>query len=375
MLKRVIYFILIPGILTWTGVLSAQDVVPGTGDADKAVTESEKKVDDAKKAVEAQPSAGNENGDTTPKTNNGTTTTGTTTGTTNTAGTTQPASNTTGQTTGAGIYNDGKTLYATSKTRFALDAQDELSTLKSTEYKIDDSPYQSYKDPIRIEAEGSHRIVYRSIDQAGNIESEKVYLIIIDNTAPAVSVSSSNQLQEKDGFIYAIGGTKLEVKASDAYCGVKTIEYSINDAAWQAYGQPIVLDQPGDLVLKYRALDYLGNQTPDQIFRVKVDKSAPVVSIDPKSPLVPLNDKKYAMRDNVYSINAKDDTSGVAKIEVKIDGESEFKQYATPITFTVEGAHTIETRAVDLVGNTSEVVKLDVLVDDNPPQTTIRTVE
>lgn len=357
-IRKGIIFLGVLGLLTIPVSLFAQDV-PGTSDADKVAEDAEKRVQ------EAEAAKGNEKGESESKS-----TETTSDDTSTTAKKEEPKE----ESKNSNIYDDGKNVFATSATKFALESSDNLSTTKFVEYKIDDSPFQKYKEPIKIEEEGQHRIVYRSVDQAGNIEPEKVYLVIIDNTPPEINLSTKEALVEDNGFLYGPAKVTVEITASDTYSGVKKIEYAIGEGDFQDYTAAITLDKSGDQLIRYRAVDNLGNATAEKRFQIKIDGEAPVVQISTAKPLVSVGDKKYARRDNVFTVTAKDSSSGIDRIEVKVDGDSEFKPYTNPLVFNVEGSHSIEARAVDKVGNISSVVKLEWVTDDNPPQTTLKPV-
>ncbi|RME93583.1 MAG: hypothetical protein D6767_00645 [Candidatus Hydrogenedentota bacterium] len=344
-----------------------ESIIPGTSDADKAAAEAEKKASEAENAEPPQEN-NNQDEEQLNKEARGTGNTQGDNGNTQTTETKEDSKS-------SGIYDDGKNIYATSKTKFALESADNLSQTKYIEYKIDDSPYQKYQNPIKIEAEGQHRIVYRSVDQAGNVEPEKVYLVIIDNSAPDVNLSTKEELVESNGFIYGPAKVTVQITATDAYSGVKSILYATGEGDFQEYKDAIILDKSGEHIIRYKAVDNLGNETEVKVFRVIVDAEAPSVTIQPKDKLVKVGDKLYAKRDNVFTISAKDNSSGIERIEVKIDGEAEFKPYTNPLVFNVEGNHTIEARAIDKVGNVSEVVKLEFITDDNPPATTLKPVK
>ena len=80
------------------------------------------------------------------------------------------------------------------------------------------------------------------------------------------------------------------------------------------------------------------------------------------------------MRSNYFTIKASDADSGIDKILYKVDGQGDYQTYTTPINFSKEGEHSIEAKAVDNAGNESEIQKIEFLVDDNPPKTTIKPI-
>lgn len=356
-------------------LLIAQDLnQPALDSADKAAQDAEKKVDEAEKAAEGKVEvpATSERAAEKP------------------AGT-QPA---TADNQVGNIYNDGKTTYATSQAKFELTATDNISNLDFIEYKINESyQFSVYGHPFSLEKEGPHKITYRSVDRVGNREEDNIFNVIIDNTGPYMNFALNKAPIVIDGKRYLAPGTKLEIRATDNFSGVKSVEYSTNGSDWQPYKDGIVLDKPGAAQLKYRAIDNLGNKsenlsgfsttTPGQgaspedlavINSLYVENTAPVVMITPAKRWINVDGKKYAMRDNTYLVEAQDAESGVANIFVKVDNGAEWQIYSGKLAFQTEGPHSIEAKAVDKVGNESQPVKVEFIVDDNPPKSTIRPV-
>lgn len=360
--------------------LVAQDLnQPGLDSADRAAQDAEKRVDEAEKAASGQadapatatPTASERSADTQP----------------NTAATTADSQV-------GSVYNDGKNTYATSQAKFELTATDNISNLDYIEYKINDAyQFSVYGHPFSIEKEGPHKITYRSVDRVGNREEDNVFNVIIDNTGPYMNFALNKAPIVIDGRRYLAPGTKLEIRATDNYSGVKSVEYSVNGSDWQPYKDGIILDKAGAAQLRYRAFDNLGNKsenlsgfstsTPGQgaspedlavINSLYVENTPPVVMITPAKRWITVDGKKYAMRDNTYTVEAQDSESGVANIFVKVDNAAEWQIYSGRLAFQTEGPHSIEAKAVDKVGNESQPVRVDFIVDDNPPKTTIRPV-
>jgi hypothetical protein len=375
-------------VVASVSLLIAQDLnQPALDSADRAAQEAEKRVDEAEKAAEGNVEV--------PGTNERAAGQGSTAEPAS-AQPAQPAEvkPVTADHQVGNIYNDGKTTYATSQAKFELTATDNISNLDFIEYKIDDAyQFSVYGQPFSIDREGPHKIIYRAVDRVGNREEDNVFHVVIDNTGPALNFALNKPPIVIDGKRYLAPGTKLEIRATDNYSGVKSVEYSIYGADWQPYKDGIVLDKPGALQLKYRALDNLGNKsenlsgfsttTPGQgaspedlavINTLYVENTPPVVMITPAKRWITVDGKKYAMRDNTYQVDAHDAESGVANIFVKLDDAAEWQIYSGKLAFQTEGPHSIEAKAVDKVGNESQPVRVEFIVDDNPPKSTIRPV-
>lgn len=384
-------------LLFLTGAIFSQEILENSRPADEVATEAETRVSEAEKATGLSSDDGSMRGETTTTSGTVTTTTTTTTtstgSTTSTTETTDTTSTTTETTTsgqaGARIYSDGKMTYATSETKFELKSLDQLSSLSYIEYKIDDSVFQTYHHPFSIPDEGLHRIVYRGVDKVGNREPDNVYVVTIDNTGPTVTLSTDKALHEDGDKHYNVVNSKVYLKASDRLSGVQKIEYSMNGGEYQTYAGPITLEGTGMHQIRYRAIDNLGNvstttrrggkdgettTTTIETFTILVDNTAPDVRLHSSERLIHYGGKIYARRSNTFSVHANDDASGVDRIMIKIDDEADFQPYTLPFNFNSEGNHVIEAKAIDNVGNESETIRLELIVDDNPPRTTIEAV-
>jgi parallel beta-helix repeat protein len=76
-------------------------------------------------------------------------------------------------------YSGSDPTVVTPTTEFSLAATDSLSGLRSVEYRIDDGEWVAYGAPFTVEEFGPHTVFYRSIDRAGNEESEQALTILV----------------------------------------------------------------------------------------------------------------------------------------------------------------------------------------------------
>lgn len=298
---------------------------------------------------------------------------------TKTDSTTETTTNEEASSMEAKLWKDPKTgtIFANSAQKFKLTATDDLSKLDYTEYRINNGSYRKYTGPISIPQEGPHSIVYRSIDKAGNVEVDRVYNVVIDNSNPEVQVIPSKPFVKKAGSLYTSPGNSFTIRATDKYSGLKSIKYSVNGTEMKDYqkNDAIKLTENGSQLIKYEAVDNLGNQrVGGTSVLVNVDGSKPKVEIKPSQQLMNVGDKKYAKRATGFIVDATDEGAGIEQVLVKIDGSKEWQTYTDSIFFDTEQPHSIEAKAIDSVGNESNIVRLDFIVDDNPPSTEIEPV-
>jgi hypothetical protein len=71
-------------------------------------------------------------------------------------------------------------VHVSTSTLLSLDAEDNLSGIDSIEFRIDINDWVVYTNPFSVADIGSHVIFYRSIDVAGNVESEGALWIMVN---------------------------------------------------------------------------------------------------------------------------------------------------------------------------------------------------
>ena len=265
--------------------------------------------------------------------------------------------------------------FANSNVRFNLVSTDALSDVDFIEYKIDKNEFVKYSGPITLQEDGQHTIIYRSVDKAGNREVDQVFNVTIDNTAPQIRIFPAKPFHKKDGKNYTHPGNFFTLHVTDNFSGVKSIEYSVNSNELKSYeGDVINLKNAGTQFVRYRAVDNLGNKTEDGTLVIEVDSEQPTVEIIASSQLFKVGETSYARRTTGFSVKGTDNGAGVTQIMVRLDGASEWQTYSDTIFFDTEKEHKIEAKAIDAVGNESEVKAVSFTVDDNPPITKIQPV-
>ena len=117
--------------------------------------------------------------------------------------------------------------------------------------------------------------------RGGRIAASGALRLQVDADKPTASITSvSNNAVVGAGQV--IGGS-----ASDTRSGVGQVEVSVNNGAWQpAVGANTwsfsLAGLSGDVDLRVRATDNVGNiGDPSAVLRVRIDATAPIVSIDP----------------------------------------------------------------------------------------------
>ena len=165
--------------------------------------------------------------------------------------------------------------------KISFEAEDEISGVNYTKYKIDDGDWKTYNGTFNFSANGVHKIYYYSVDNAGNVEKTKNFTIKIDNVKPTVSISTPEK-----GYIYMfnrrilpslfgktiiIGKFEAGANANDADSGMFYVEFILNgETLWRDYSSPYTAELPRSKLLsvneiKAVAYDKVGNYAETEI--------------------------------------------------------------------------------------------------------------
>ncbi len=176
----------------------------------------------------------------------------------------------------------GKDGWIKGTAKIKLIANDSLSGVSYTMYKIDDGEWKYYGGDFSLSTNGIHIIRFYSVDKVGNVEEEKNFTIKIDNKKPSLNIKTL-----MEGYVYIagrkiiatlfgktiiIGKFTLEVEANDKLSGIDYVEFRLNDEIlWKDYFSPYNVELPQELFasnkLKIIAYDRAGNYVESNLIR------------------------------------------------------------------------------------------------------------
>ncbi len=187
------------------------------------------------------------------------------------------------------------------------------------------------------------------------LEDQATVTVLVDAAPPAVTLHLSGTAGEHGWYRSAV---TVDIQAVDSLSGVASVQARVDFGAWRAVPGPFPLSD-GSHVLEYRATDRAGNVGPVARDTIRVDAQAPEVrSLAPAgvvtSSVVPIS---WEVRDN---------TSGVARYELSVDGSAFGDVGNASDTLTLaDGVHTVTLRATDVAGN-NVTQTATFRVDTNP---------
>ena len=261
---------------------------------------------------------------------------------------------------------DGDGSYVGSAT-VTITASDDGSGVDTVEYALDDGDFQPYSEPVIVSEPGDHTLRYRATDHAGNTSEEgSVTFTVVegdpnDTAPPTVSAEVSG---DRDGDGSYVGSATVTITASDDGSGVDTVEYALDDGDFQPYSEPVIVSEPGDHTLRYRATDHAGNTSEEGSVTFTVveadreDTTPPEVTAQVTGTM---NAQWEYVDSATVTLSANDSESGVRFLRYSLDGGS-YTPYGEPVVITEPGEHTVLYHAVDHAGNRSEDGKLTFTV-------------
>ncbi|MFE7503956.1 OmpL47-type beta-barrel domain-containing protein [Promicromonospora sp. NPDC057488] len=188
-----------------------------------------------------------------------------------------------------------------------------------------------------------------------------------DTTAPTVTAEVAGDQNDEGAYI---GSASVSLAADDGDgSGVESVEYDLDGAGYAPYTAPIVLDEPGEHMLEYRATDVAGNVSEPEMLHVTVvepdgdDTTPPVVTAEVTGDLDP--DGAY-VGSATLNLTARDPGSGIASVEYDLDGAG-WAAYTAPVVVDTPGEHTVTYRATDNAGNVAEPGSATFTVVEAPP--------
>jgi len=222
--------------------------------------------------------------------------------------------------------------------------------------------------PLGGSNDGSHTILYRSIDKLGNTESMKSCEVKIDTLSPISTLGATPE--------WIKGPLTVDLTAVDAGCGVASRQYRFDGGLW-AKGSSVTIPAPSDHsfdgihMIDYRSVDVLFNVEALQSRIVGVDTRVPVTTTS--------NDGSWHAGLYTVTLSPVDDGSGMsggeAKTEWSTDGGTSWNRGTTVAFLTWKrgagsGQYELLFRSTDRAGNVEASGNTTVKMDGRAPATT-----
>ncbi len=205
-------------------------------------------------------------------------------------------------------------------------------------------------------------------DAAGNTTTSASVSVVVDNAAPAVSLTApaanaivsgaSVTVSASASDNNSVAGVQFQLDGVNLGAEDTTAPYSVT---WDTTSST-----SGAHILKAIARDAAGNTTTSAAISVTVDNAAPTVSIS-----APTNGSTVTGT-VIVSANASDDVS-VSGVQFKLDGNNLSSEDTTApysvswnTTSATDGTHTLSAVARDAAGHTTTSASISVTVNNSP---------
>ncbi|WP_455430500.1 fibronectin type III domain-containing protein [Paenibacillus farraposensis] len=205
-----------------------------------------------------------------------------------------------------------------------------------------------------------HSFGYKSSSRPSSITQFGVRLIPKSKylpSAPQINVGAAGQTST--GWVK--DPVNVWIDGDVAPEGLNYYEYSLNGGAFQRYTGPFTVSDHGINTLYARTVDIKNQTSGLSSGNVRIDK------MPPTPPII-----ATAGNSNDYTLSLQagtDDYSGLAHTQYRVIGavNQNWQDYSGPFHINQDGKSTVYARSIDNVGNVSQEVNKEVIIDKKGP--------
>jgi len=195
-------------------------------------------------------------------------------------------------------------------------------------------------------------------------QQDIIWEVYADSYSPTTQVQYENTSLYKKEKVYAGAGLQVRLISNDVMSGVEKVFASMNGAPFTEFSAPIVCDNESEYVIKFYAVDNVGNAEQVLTKTFAVDRTAPItrLEIDGDSSA-----NIFSSRSMIKFVSS-DNLSGVKAIMVSFDDQKPFAYVSRiPASYFKEGEHKVVFYATDNVGNVEQSQTYNFYLDKTPP--------
>jgi Bacterial Ig-like domain len=225
-----------------------------------------------------------------------------------------------------------------------VSGNDATSGVDHVEWQVDGGPVLTGASgtDVTVTGDGVHPVRTRVVDVAGNASSWRTDNVKVDTAAPVDLTSAPAGWQSAP--------LAVDVNGYDAGSGVASVEWSLDNGPTTtvpAASTTVTVTGDGQHTLRTRVTDALGHRTGWKSLTVRIDTTAPsnTTAVPPAG---------WQNGTVAVELDGADGGSGLDSMEWRVDGApAQSGPAGTVVAITGDGAHTLQTRAVDSAGNAS----------------------
>ncbi len=239
-------------------------------------------------------------------------------------------------------------------------------------YLLKSEQTPKYSNPMYFDTEG--RNTFRSPSAVDTITKEVVepkediiYEVYADSKPPRTHLKFENSRKsmfDKEEKTFVNGNLVIDLISADEMSGVEAVFYSINGADYVKYDKPIQFSEEKEYLIKYYAVDNVGNAEHLQSRTFVIDRTAPKIGHKVTGDLY---NNIVSGRSRII-LQAKDSIAGLAELMYSIDSGA-YKDYQYPLSasYLKQGEHNLKYYAVDNLQNKTEETVYNFYVDKTSP--------
>lgn len=178
--------------------------------------------------------------------------------------------------------------------------------------------------------------------------------------------------KNQSGRNFTNGKLIFQFSATDDLSGKERIEYSLDNAAYKPYVNPIILDKSGLHTLKYRSIDNVGNKEAATVLEYYVDVTNPEMFTSISGTRYQKGNILYFASDVKITADASDSESGVKGIYADVNGKGHLPFAESELDFTQAGDYIVSLITLDNVLNKSAEKTYWFKVDTDAPEADIK---
>ena len=237
-------------------------------------------------------------------------------------------------------------------------------------YLLKSEVTKKYSNPMYLDTEGYNTFRSPWIVDTTTLKplyprQDIIFEVYSDSKSPITSINYGKASVFKlNGKVYINIKGEITLEANDQISGVENIYYSMDGSNFQVFSTPLIINQEKEYMLKYYAVDNVGNVENLHSVNIILDKTNPKTSIN-------ISTDKY---ENIISgrskiiLEAEDSGAGIKSVFYKID-EGPEKKYITPLraTYLSQGEHKLIYYTSDKVNNNESENVFNFYIDKTPP--------
>ena len=237
-------------------------------------------------------------------------------------------------------------------------------------YLLKSEVTKKYSNPMYLDTEGYNTFRSPWIVDTTTLKplyprQDIIFEVYSDSKSPITSINYGKASVFKlNGKVYINIKGEITLEANDQISGVENIYYSMDGSNFQVFSTPLIINQEKEYMLKYYAVDNVGNVENLHSVNIILDKTNPKTSIN-------ISTDKY---ENIISgrskiiLEAEDSGVGIKSVFYKID-EGPEKKYITPLraTYLSQGEHKLIYYTSDKVNNNESENVFNFYIDKTPP--------